>query len=86
MMPAMKRKAMTKFKGKGLEREEDEDENAGGICLGLWRCISDSSAADAAGPSLTPPIWEVDVTGKQLLGMTWNQEGAVAILLTHCLV
>jgi len=75
IMPVMKRKVMTKFKGKGLEIEEDEDETAGGICLGLWRSIADDSANDAAGPSVTPPIWEVDVIGKQLLGMTWNNEG-----------
>lgn len=75
MMPIIKRKILTKYKGRGFEIEEDEDGAAGAICIGVWRSISNNVDDDAAGPSVTPPIWEVDVAGKHLLGMAWNLDG-----------
>ena len=66
----------THFKGHGIEREEDEDENSGAISLGLWRSLVEASGTDAVtDPSVTPPIWEADIPGRRLAGMTWNHDG-----------
>ena len=80
IMPSVKRKVLTKFRGIGYEIAEDEDETAGAICIGLWRSISNDGASDVAGPSVTPPIWEVDLIGRELLSMSWNVEGMSIVL------
>jgi len=67
---------LTHFKGQGIEREEDEDEKSGAVSLGLWRSLVEASGPDTVtDPSVTPPIWEADIPGRRLAGMTWNHDG-----------
>jgi hypothetical protein len=74
----------THFKGQGTEREEDEDENCGAISLGLWRSLVEASGPDAVtDPSVTPPIWEADIPGRRLAGMTWNHDGGSILAPIH---
>lgn len=66
------------YKGKEREFMESENHDLGSISLGLWRAveeIQEDANAASAGPSVTPPLWEVSISGNTLKQLCWSLDG-----------